>query len=163
MAFLPNATSSGDQLFSQSNEFGRKDICFEFEQRVWCGTVDCRMAKYDGRNVLFTNVKLPNDGFIYTDDYSDPTSSRKDDIVNNMEVTSVINTILDATLPSDYDEGSLFVNYKPAEHRFELYQFNSDGSKCLTVKYEYGTYMHYVNKPSFNRRAMRLLSESSCL
>ena len=142
-------------IFSQSQEFRRKDICFEYDKRIWCGTVDCRNALYNGRNVVFTKVKLPNDGFIYTQEYCDPSSSLNDDIVNSTEVSSVINAILDVILPSsNVEKGDLMVNYKPDEHRLELYQFNLDGSKCLSVMFENGTYMHYTNKGSFNRKVI---------
>jgi len=43
------------------------DVFFEFDEWIWKGTVKTKRSVYNGEMVKFLNVKLPNDGYIYTD------------------------------------------------------------------------------------------------
>lgn len=144
-----------DNLFTQSQIFDQRKICFEYDDKVWGGTIDCRHGKYKHgskvHNVLFTNIKLPNDGFFYTDDYVLP-ETRTDEIIGTTEVTNIVKSIITRVNPQKTCN-HINVNYRPGEGRFEIYLWENF-DKCLTVKFEYGTYEWYVNKKSFTFEAL---------
>lgn len=143
-------------LFALQDEFEVKRIIFPYDGKDWCGTVDCRVANYNKRNVLFTNIKLPNDGFFYGSDYLDEI----DDIIDTEETQFVVQSLLNV-FPSELGVGDTEVNYKLQEGRFEIYQWNDDGSKCLTIKFEYGTYECFQNKKKFTLRKLKQLFEKT--
>lgn len=149
-SFVDVAKACSDLLFALQDEFELKKIIFPYDGKYWCGTVECRVANYNKRNVLFTNIKLPNDGFFYGSDYSD----EMDDIVETEEVQIVVQNLI-SVFPSELIIGDTYVNYKLQEGRFEIYQWNDDGSKCLTIKYEYGTYEFFQNKKKFTLKKLQ--------
>lgn len=46
------------------------DIYFKYDGFMWRATIRSHVSHYARREVAFTNIKLPNDGFFYTSDYN---------------------------------------------------------------------------------------------
>lgn len=143
-------------------------VHFAFEDKMWSGTIQQGMAPYAGKSVFFTNLKLPNDGYIYTSKYtcgdSDNEGSNNDDIANDEETNEVVYSFVDALKSSfawlDVDENiCMEVNYRAAEGRFELYLWELPLKvRCVTVKFEYGTYDSFINKKRFGPRNLKTLA-----
>lgn len=150
-------THNGTQWFNLNREFDLERVIFPYDGKDWCGTIDCRYANYEKRRVLFTNIKLPNDGFYYGIGYCD---GDRDDIVETDEVQEVVNDLL-RVFPTDLEEGPTYVNYKLVENRFEIYQWNNDESKCLIIKFEYGSYESFKDKKQFTRKRPDKLAQES--
>lgn len=167
MASLLNVEEFVDTI-RQSTPLPKTPVHFAFEGKMWSGTIQQGMAAYAGRSVFFTNLKLPNDGYIYTSKYTSGDSgnegSNNDDITDDDETNGVVYSFVDALKSSfawlDADENIYVeVNYKAAEGRFELYLWELPlKARCITVKFEYGTYDSFINKKRFGPRNLKTLA-----
>ena len=52
------------ELFNQTTPFNTECVYFEYEEKMWCATIDCRYANYGGDRVFFTNISFPNPGVL---------------------------------------------------------------------------------------------------
>eukprot|EP01038_Epipyxis_sp_PR26KG_P015184 gene15184-20453_t len=67
-------------------EYWKKYYVFKYDERLWNGTITCNYPNYNnGTQVKFINIRLPNDGYLYTKQYS-----AKWDVMVESEVTEVI-------------------------------------------------------------------------
>lgn len=132
------------ELLNQSTPFNLQSIFFNYDEKVWRGTINCELSPYGDQDVLFTNIKLPNDGFV-TSDYC--AEDDCDDLDENEVVDELVGGMLSRV--GDFEPTQVKVNYKENEGRFEVYFFHDNGSKCLTIKVEYGTYEFFTNKKDY--------------
>ena len=62
---------------------------------MWLATVERRPnTKYASRRVDFLNIKLPNDGFFYTPDYTDASASVPDALVQRPDAIAFVKMVL---------------------------------------------------------------------
>ena len=139
------------------------DVIFEYDGKEWCGSIERRSSNHNDRIVCFTNIKLPNDGYFYCDEYCDDdlTDGDNSDLVKNEELSLLIKSVVDSFGMSKEEEGELFVCNKKIENRLEIFQWNHDRSKGIAVMFEYGTYHSIKNKKIFDRRAISCNSSTS--
>jgi hypothetical protein len=102
------------------------------------GTITEELSVYEGKQVRFVNLKLPNDSFIYTTAF---VSSAPPTIKKTEEAEKVLPTVLSAlrrfgTLPEKIE---IFFNHIAARQRVEIYIWSKDRSQCYTVKWECGS------------------------
>jgi hypothetical protein len=137
-------------FLSQDVEFVKRKVYFVFDSKNWCGTVSCENSPYGKPNqsVLFTNIKLPNDSFLYMEEYC-KGDKKTLQINETSETDEVVGTIV-YSVCTQWSPHDVEVNYRFDEGRFEIYCWNEDRSRCVTVKFEYGTFEGYEQQGRYN-------------
>lgn len=134
-------------------------VYFEYDGKMWKGSMDGGVRSYAGKQVHFTNFKLPNDGFFY--DYVDGDESDFDDIVDNDETDDNVQVVqyvvseLQQFYPWITDTSCVEVNYKQYDRCFDIYCWDAPRSQCVMVKFYSGTYEIFVNKKAFTRTVLK--------
>lgn len=138
-------------FLSQDVEFVKRKVYFVFDSKNWCGTVSCENSPYGKPNqyVLFTNIKLPNDGFLYKEEYC-KGDKKTLQINETSETDEVVGTIMSSVCTQWSPNDDVEVNYRFDEGRFEIYCWNEDRSRCVTVKFEYGTFEGYEQQGKYS-------------
>ncbi len=120
---------------------------FEFEGKIWRGTVDNRKANFRGEFVRFISVKLPNDGFIYTSKYASNKTTH-DDLVFDDDVKAFLQHIT-SKIDKKYLEQTWF-SYNYNFNKVELY-FKCKAEKLiLHIGYDYGSHIGYTQKKTYS-------------
>jgi len=118
-------------------------VYFDYGLRRWKATVKTEESIYGGKKVQFCNIKLPNDGFFYTEEYSAGTH---EEFAETEECLSFVESVIHEVVPADFKIGNLQVKYFEPVQRLAIYIWNEDGSKCCTVKFENGYHLGASNQ-----------------
>lgn len=107
-------------FLSQDVKFVKRKVYFELESKNWCGTVSCENSPYGKPNqsVLFTNIKLPIDGFLYMEEYC-KGGKKTLRIEETSETDEVVGTIVHSVC-TEWSPDDVEVNYRFDEGRFEI-------------------------------------------
>merc|ERR1712054_36985 len=113
-------------------------VQFDYETKRWTGTFEKGVRRYNKKDILFVNIKLPNDGFIYSKDYQ----GADDEIKIDDDVNKFINTIFNlAKICHEAPfEPELRTVYDTNKGRLSFYLEDKNNNKTFTLKYEYGWY-----------------------
>jgi hypothetical protein len=103
-------------------------------------------TNYNGRLVLFWNLKLPLDGF--------------DKLKLADEGARLFLQAITQIIPNSLGEVQCECYYKHKDNRVEFYFWNTARDKCMTVKFEYGVYEGYKNP---NLQSLKNLLDSLSL
>lgn len=155
-AFVLSSTKTLQEMCSfDFTEFEEHTVHFNYNGKIWTGTTEKRFADYNQVRTQFVNIKLPNDGFIYTQKYKD-SSINGDELLINEESTGLIKRLLDACEFKDYN---VRLNYKMEQGRFEIYCINKDTTKhqIFTIKFEYDTYDYNNHSRKYNSKQIKSL------
>jgi len=142
---------------------------FWYDESQWISTFRKEQSTYQRYNwpgaktVVFTNIKLPNDSYIYTSQYGgtpplvnpsepEPFTFLKKIIgkLNDLHICEV-EGILDCKSQKDYEK-RVEMKYWEARQRFDIYLWSSDETKCITIKFEYGYSVNVKPAPDSARR-----------
>ena len=121
-------------------DFKNFEFCFEYDAALWISTVRHSMVIYGGKQVYFINIKLPNDGFFYTDAYSD--DGDESNFIVKQETIDFIYSICDKISGNtgiNIESNMININNEVYLQRFSMYIWISD-NQCITVKFEYGSH-----------------------
>uniref|UniRef100_A0A7S1KRH7 Uncharacterized protein n=1 Tax=Percolomonas cosmopolitus TaxID=63605 RepID=A0A7S1KRH7_9EUKA len=135
-AFVKSVSNTSVFTFSDQH-IQPVPVMFDYEDKTWTGTVDHQNALYN--SVKFINIKLPNDGFVYTDKYE---GSAPDELKNMSETADFVDMLLEfiLNLDLDFEVMNVRVIYKTLAGRLAFYFENANADKIITIKYEYGWY-----------------------
>ena len=123
-------------------------VFFQYEECRWKAEVSHRYcefedAKFGRRVVYFVNVALPNDSFLYLHDYltaSNVVSSAArtvdcagwEDLVKTVGLTLLKYAV-------GFGKPTLSKSYSNDDQQTHLQFFSSDGTKCFSIRWHYGT------------------------
>jgi len=123
---------------------------FNYAEREWTATITHRIAPFVHEQmgphpelVYFIDVRLPNDGYMYSREYA-ADGEYGDGVALNeghAEAAAFSNLVAD-TLVSfqapDFDPTDVTATYNGARKRLAFSFFDAKNRKCYTVQYEYG-------------------------
>ena len=149
------ASQMWDRLkdFSWKTPKEEPDFEFDFEGSQWTGTILAHTATYGNqyygiprKEYFFINVKLPNDGYVYSKNHDSDGNLKKNQesldfvryVSNNIQKLKFFQT--KPIMRFDYDEES---------SRVTMYYVDVTNSNILTIKFEYGRKFRAFNKDSF--------------
>ena len=147
--------SSGRTLHSMSTDYveGRRYyVDFEFEGKIWRGTVDNRFAVFHKEEVRFINLKVPNDGFLYSSQYED-LSSQYHDLQFDADAVDLISFIWES-IDEKFHEKTWFL-YNKDTHKSELYFKSEKESIIFHIGFDYGTPTGFTNKKTYTEDELR--------
>lgn len=151
-AFMEHVAPS--DLDQKGSDYWTKNVYFAYDKHRWCGTITFEYSPYSGVHgkVKFTNIRLPNDGYLYTRQYVKNTHTSE--VVECDEVSDVLaNYIAALGLETFADE--IVPTYRHSDGRFQVKIWNTGKSRCYSINYEYGTYESNLSQPSYNLEAIR--------
>jgi hypothetical protein len=149
-----------DQVASEESVFHVKRYYFDYDDRRWMGTLKRHTAKFGGKITDFVDIRLPNDGFLYTPDYLDNengvdelASSRVDAVDWIMELQKEFKNCRSLT-----DAGFTF-ELVDAEFKYVLSKsavmlrfFDAAREKCVSVNFHYGVHCGYLKPDTSGAR-----------
>ncbi|EGG19718.1 hypothetical protein DFA_00296 [Cavenderia fasciculata] len=150
-----NQTVDKSSLNFNFKTYDRQSVIFQYEDKFWKGTITKEISIYKQKKTKFINIKLPNDGYVYSSKYLDDQKQNDSFIVN--EETSSFITDLESLVP--FEGGWVEINYKEEDSRFEIYftDDNQESPSILTIKFEYGYYENWVNGHKYTRSELKKL------
>jgi hypothetical protein len=139
------------------DSFSNGSMCtcyFDYDKKNWTGEIKQQEASYCGKLMNFTNILLPNDGFIYSAAYeADPGT-------NEMKWTSdAANMIVKMAsyFPDRFQSADVSVSYMPDAGRCRI-TFTL-GIEVISVNYEYGVYNNYTNHKKYSLLQLKALAD----
>ena len=126
--------------FDKNDERTRKHT-FSYDGKLWNGTTRSCIVDYMNKKYKAVNWKLPNDGFLYDEEYLDDESYLK---INEETNSLVLNVIRKMKISENFTRR---VHYKINESRLEFIFEDNVNLKLISLKFEYGTYIGYENEP----------------
>lgn len=142
--------------FERKSDINPYPITFPYDKKNWVGTVMLLDTVYNNKPYLCLNIKLPNDGFVYTEEYE----SNNEDLIENEQTINFTNNIIQKlNIPDTY---TCEINYKLNIERLEFYFDNNLKNDCklITVKFEYGTYQNYEIKKKYTVNELKNLKKN---
>ncbi len=142
--------SSGKTWMQMSTEwspvYNKYSVDFEFEESIWRGTVDNRATYFRGESVSFINVKVPNDGFIYSMKYVDRNAPILYRNVNlhDQDVADLIEYIGLSINPMFLEK--VWFYYDVQYCKFEMYFKCESQKKIFHIGFDYGTPNGHIQK-----------------
>jgi len=116
-------------------------VYFAYDERRWKATIKREDSIYNNKLVHFTNIKLPNDGFFYSEKYSEGGGE-----FAKTEETEAFVLDLIKKLPINFEIGEVEVKYFEDEQRFAIYVWSQGKDQCFTVKFENEFHCHAVKQ-----------------
>jgi len=107
------------------------DVLFEFDEWIWKSEIRTIDTVYKGQIVKFLNVKLPNDGYIYTDN-----SSFKE---KDSEVLQEFREQLKKIMPDGTEFSLWFYNYEFRKLEIHFADNEKKPKWIYHIGFEYGT------------------------
>lgn len=150
-----NATDEQLSSFTEYNIY--PTIYFDYDERKWAGTVCSERSYYGGQLVNFINVKLPNDGFVYSNKYS--ADAVTDIVVCGEDTDIFMDCMIElfiGNLKTEIERAYMY--YKAKAGRVEVYFWLSE-NKCITIKYEYGSHFSHTGAAKYDLSRLRSLQK----
>jgi len=116
-------------------------VLFEFDSRIWKGTVKTVQVSFNSSLVTFTNIKLPNDSFFYTPKYKEATSFHDIVLTDDTKqfVVAVAKALMDRNLFKRGELERVELKYFLEAERFAIYFWiGKKMDRCITIKFENG-------------------------
>ena len=126
-------------LAFDSHAYHKFPVFFEYESRSWKGTVIHQPTSlYNSKKVYFINLKLPNDGFFYTADYTDAQDAGR--LERSEETIGFLKSIFGYIQETAMFESqpNIDIHYWKDRQRFSVRLWTADKSRCLSIEWEYG-------------------------
>ena len=141
--------SSGGPLQTLLGQSQVEAFYFRYDNKQWKATIRQQVSEYkhpdwnEYRVIQFINIKLPNDSYLYSSKYQQNSNSyypspRYDD----SDLCSVLGAIISQLRVIDdkiFSPKNLEVKYWKDDGRFDLYFWDTNGGRCYTIKFEYGS------------------------
>jgi hypothetical protein len=127
----------GDNSIKFSDGKEGFDVKFDYEEKRWTSTVDMRSTIYKNFDWKFINIKLPNDGYIYTNNYLKNNTVDMQQ-VDLLEFVVQLGGFIEKLDLPDF-KPNVRINYRHNEGRFECYFEDNKNCKSVTIKFEYYT------------------------
>lgn len=129
---------------------------FWYDQGQWVSTIKRVNTSFqrDGwpssQVVSFTNIKLPNDSYVYTSQYAASPVPRVNvtqevgdflqEVIEALQQQNVLEVRgLNSKISEAEYEKRIEMKYWEDRQRFDFYFWADDESSCLTIKFEYGS------------------------
>merc|ERR1712000_16320 len=136
--FWKALTTKGNPIAFDSSDFHEFPVFFDFESRTWRGMVTHQPRSiYHDKLVYFLNLKLPNDGFFYTEDYADSEPER---LTRSSETEEFLRSLFGHIWKAKIFDGQpiLDIHYWKERQRFSVRLWDSSRKRCLSIEWEYG-------------------------
>lgn len=125
-----------------------KNIYFEYDGVMWMGTVDMQLSpwKNKGNMVLFTNYRLTNDSFFYTQKYKGELIQAGKYKYNSLDeneenVSKFLRNLFELFVPHEFPLGEIKSKYEYDEQRVQIQFWSQDEKKCIAVHFENGYHL----------------------
>lgn len=143
------------------SQFEQIPIDFSYDGKIWTGMITRNPTpNCAGKPRQFVNIKLPNDGFLYSSTYLDETANSPNALVETPETMEFIAKIRELVEPVPDFDYNVFANYKLEEGRLEFYFEDDVNAKTLTLKFEYGTCKKYERQKVYTKQQLQQLIDS---
>jgi len=142
-----------EQFAAQNIQYDKRTVVFDYEGKKWTATIVRNYSCYKNSWQKITNIKLPNDGFVYSDVYAEKSSDSLD--VQNEDAKFLMDTIV-ATLPERFLDKAWF-RYDTDASRAALFFKSVATNEMITVKFEYGWYTGHKNDKVYTRDELKKL------
>jgi hypothetical protein len=153
-AFATEFANAQVKLGFNFTSFQKSPYDFTYDGRVWTATITKEISENAaGKPREFINIKLPNDGFFYTSTYQLTLS-----LVENEETKLFVQPLYAFFLNIEgFDRSNLKfrINYKEKEARLEVYFEDDINFRTVTIKFVYGTYKYFVDKPAYTLESLK--------
>lgn len=146
-----------EAFYSKWKGLAKKDVdavYFNYDELLWKATIKKEHSFYEDRCVEFTNIKLPNGGFFYTEEYIEKGYDTR--MIENEECMKFVDDIAKKVV--EFEIVDVDAAYFQREQKVALYFWNDNRDQCITVKFEYGYHNGTAtqNRPQFTQLLARL-------
>jgi len=122
---------------------------FTYGEREWLGTVEKVVGGYAGQTVVFTNIRLPNDGYFYTPGYDTGEGHLVETNETEDFLTGIIETLKAGGIILELVD--IEIKYLLSEQQLKIFLWTAV-DKCTTVTFHYG---HHEGAKSQNPHLWR--------
>lgn len=118
-------------------------VYFVYKQKRWLATIKKQRSIYAGQLVDFINIKLPNDGYCFSEG-----DQKSEGLINNTKTQAFLSYLITAVVRKGmielHDICTADATYQHENKQLAVYLWSANHSKCVTIKFEYGYHIIWV-------------------